>query len=834
MATLTPGALILSDRIYLEGEKMANSTVTLYTGCDLNQERNWQLDDIEEYLEGLHMLTVDMQYIKQGLKIKLKVRMPQNELDGAFENGDYFNYASIKNSTDNMTYYYFIAGKKWASADCVELDLVQDTLNTWQGKYEMTKRTKILRQHKDRLEERDVNFRKDLTYRIGTGEWIPEGTGYRANVIIDDEELKNCSIDEENSVFTVSFKTVSTATVTVDNIDLNPDLGRLRFTAHSTHAMLAQIDVYALLGETRLARKIDKTPEGLNVILNKKDLDDVELVDDTHNGVNWVLWYKSGESQSDKVVCYLSPVESGYKARTVETDLRIIPSDLVEGRMYSITATDQPGWNIDTIITVYDTQDNTKLFDIYRKDPYLPFQKVDRQELTDLQIVNGKLSFKRLHSYKHSWGDIMRYKSEEFTGISGLRFERNDQTPRLINYYDHHDSITLRKSAITEPTTFDLTAFKDIDRTDPTLLKCILLPYCPSGVEYKVDGTDKIFEVDELIWDNDGATHAFRYKMTNPMHSLRADYDFTETYNPFKELDLGKIQNFYVDTAAERDDKYESKLYHSDFYRPKFVYDSFGFNFELEKMNKDVYYEFRNFTMSFATTTTLNSRFMFRFYPYYLEDSTSDYSNCLTVNRNNELPIYNSAYMNYIRTGYNYDVKAKELAFQNSLSTLAFNTARGMSTGGYAGAVLGAASGLIGMVNAQDQAQLSIDRKLAETKAQGLTVSTCDSYDLLLDYTNDNAKMATYGLDEQSKANVSDLFYYCGYRVDRQEKPNTTSRYWFNFLQCEPDINKPQNMTDEMKVDLSNRLKGGITVFHHREGRWELDQTRENWELRLV
>lgn len=138
-------------------------------------------------------------------------------------------------------------------------------------------------------------------------------------------------------------------------------------------------------------------------------------------------------------------------------------------------------------------------------------------------------------------------------------------------------------------------------------------------------------------------------------------------YTPIFDIDLTGIS----DTDL-KDISYESKLYHSDFYQPKFVYDSFNFLFQLESINNSLLMNYssdngtptNNFYFNFITSTTINSRFLFEFPQYMLNYATQDYSNILTIQRNNELALYNSAYANYIRNGYNYDVKNKIAASQ--------------------------------------------------------------------------------------------------------------------------------------------------------------------------
>ena len=72
----------------------------------------------------------------------------------------------------------------------------------------------------------------------------------------------------------------------------------------------------------------------------------------------------------------------------------------------------------------------------------------------------------------------------------------------------------------------------------------------------------------------------------------------------------------------------------------------------------------------------MNSRFLFDFnnndkgIKYWKQ--IQDYPYLMSVARNNNVVTYNSEYVNYMRNGYNYDVKAKNASIQNAvLSTIA-------------------------------------------------------------------------------------------------------------------------------------------------------------------
>ena len=59
---------------------------------------------------------------------------------------------------------------------------------------------------------------------------------------------------------------------------------------------------------------------------------------------------------------------------------------------------------------------------------------------------------------------------------------------------------------------------------------------------------------------------------------------------------------------------------------------------------------------------------------------TIDYEDYLLVNRNNEETIFSNDYLNYIRTGYNYDKKVREKTIdKNSLDASIMTAAFGLS-----------------------------------------------------------------------------------------------------------------------------------------------------------
>ncbi len=154
---------------------MATSELVLYKGCKIAKDKNFVVEDIDSYLETLQAITIqNFQYLKHALKLTVKVDMSQDELscDKLFD--DTYNYARIKANNEDAYYYYFVDSKKWIAEHTVALELTQDTLNTYKlgVNYGLGEKTKITRQHKDRLVRSDAVIKHGLGYTsVSENDW---------------------------------------------------------------------------------------------------------------------------------------------------------------------------------------------------------------------------------------------------------------------------------------------------------------------------------------------------------------------------------------------------------------------------------------------------------------------------------------------------------------------------------------------------------------------------------------------------------------------------------------------------------------------------------------
>ena len=401
--------------------------------------------------------------------------------------------------------------------------------------------------------------------------------------------------------------------------------------------------------------------------------------------------------------------------------------------------------------------------------------------------------------------------------------------------------------------------YANIDKTDSRIVKIIKLPYAPCNIGYA----------------NTIYTFPSEWTYTNGYMKLNDASLSTEFLN--ERIGRVNLPELYVrepatySPTALKNINYESKLYHSDFYDFKLVYDSFVRDIKLENFETNMFdpsYVWKpNLTtldIDFKPTNTINSKFAFRIETYLSDPSgnydfadyktTSDYEKYLLISRNNEETIFSNDYLNYIRSGYNYDKKSKQeqstkswllggLQLAAGVATLAVGAAASGFTGGVSAAasialVSGAISTFASNAYTQASNERSMQSKLASLAAQSSGVAGSDDVDLLSYYNENRLQIIKYKTEELQQQALYNLFFYCGYKRDQMKIPNTNSRYWFNFVQCKPVFTE-EGITpyNDYIADVKSRYESGVTIYHHhaRVGtQWDWQQQYENWESSIV
>lgn len=878
---------------------MATVTLNLYSGCRIIKDKNFVVDDIETYLSTLNSVTIDnFQYQRFDLKKKINLDLDQvwQTKKTSLPYGDStvitkWNYCKI--TTDTVNYYYFITGYKQVSPKTVELSLEMDTINTFKyyyilsnSTYTLSPKTIVKREHKDRLE---IMFEK----RASTAEeryafsQLDSQNSYQntsdetVNLLLNVSGLEDFMTTASLSVLRLTCTTVNGAYIQFKNkkylnvsellissnlitiytsgnqVSIPMDQAQNNFvlvipsnaglifnfktyTGDWTLFMNNSIYLYTSVDifNNQFRRLIDTFQEGVSTYLFKTNEETLYDDDETNQ---WYVMYASTnaiaatESVSD--IKYVNPVQirlysdNGYTISTTGPHEVILyaTSDLIpkwvnspERLSYSPSGAVPPAGAqyVKIAGTTYDFHDYGTIRLLRKNNSDSFFKDVEIQEW-------GSATTVILHNIE----------SVIFYGVNDLNCE------------GYINRTTIHIGAGSGSYTGTCIPWTNVNLTDEKLIKCFAFPYAP--MEFLV-GKDSFNTLPEGVIFNTNNV----LELEKPQIPL---FNYTKTFkdkNPQSKL---FIERAIINPQLNQPKNIlaESKLYHSDYYQPKFVYDSFSFPFNLENIDIDGYLEnssdYKDFDVNYIISQNIQSKFLFSFPQYALKRATQDYDNILTVERNNEKALFNNSYINYIKSGgYSYD--QKKASSQNAINgiTTALSFAGAIAsfaatpfTGG-SSAVVGAslmasgvalaAGGLAGIARSIHTAQeqdKAINQKVLQAQMQGTSVEGSEDIDILTAISGNKAKLVTYELSDIMKQAMFDLFYYCGYATHEQKVPLVYTRTYFNFVQAEIEY-KQYTFNEDIAEDIKNKWAAGITFLHHVNSSWDFDQQYENWEVSLM
>ncbi len=815
------------------------STITIYKTSRIIPGRNLKIDDLETYLSTISSLSFsDFQYIRPKLDGTIKVNLGQ---EYAFWDSFVFDYLKVVNGNGEKTQYYFITKVEQKSESTLELTLHMDVINTFQGAYEISPNSVIKREFKDRFE---------MIVNYDTGEHSvsinSQTDDYFYNPVYDAfYKTVSCSVKDK------FYEDYPDARINDARLLLSDGTymsalscsGSSSVTATFSGGLGLKVSAIIWYFKYNLVRKyypiIDYLSEGIEPQLYKKTEHTVAQFD----GQSWNLVYKANAATLDP----------SLYSQTYGVDVFLVP-DNPTAVVYSNlsgatkTATDFSTGNYTYFRTktgeltylsarLTDTNDKTRDIDIVNSTIY-----AGTTDYYDTYIYSDgtTLTLYRYYAHSSSYSRVLTLKN-----IKQIEFLNGPDTVP-VGVMAYIPTARPAESVLTSTLTLGAYSYQntlgvqEIGLTDPKLMKVIKLPFPPSSGTF----IDEYVEFPE--WKYSEEDGMYKGEVTGNAYINRME---TVTRSPLWSLD-----SVYGPQASDVSNKklswskdYETKLLHSDFYQPKFVYDSFTFLFELEKVDRASWREIDTpelLHLDFVVTSTVNSRFLFRFPDYVLDKSQSDYDNVLPISRNNEVTIYSNQYLDYLRNGYNYDVKNKNRQQAMSALNIVGATPNVVDYGvGYkygeidhpGASLFGTAVGAIGKITSNimaiNQAEEALERKKRSMVNQATSVSGSDDIDLLVAYSNNQAKLVYYRPSELMANALATLFHYCGYISERRGVPNENTRYWFDYCQADIEfINEkhaPSWALDEIKM----RYSLGITILHNHSSEWDINQEYENWEV---
>ena len=417
----------------------------------------------------------------------------------------------------------------------------------------------------------------------------------------------------------------------------------------------------------------------------------------------------------------------------------------------------------------------------------------------------------------------MRVQKLKATGAFKIAYKNAStyrKTVAIGNSYSITDllgsSYTVKTSAVNSIVT-NVKSINQINKTDSNIKSILALPALP----------DKYYYLDS-------------------QYDIGICFSNSQITKSYGSVSL-KNENYVIDEwlttkpVIDSEPDYESKLFGSYVRNHQIVYDTFSLALQPEYYNDKI--DSLNFTM------------------YKPIDMTNDVaikctniqqrelnSNVLTCSRNNNLPIFTSDYLNYIRTGYNYDNKAQSLTtvknwvgVATSAAGTGFNIANKKDMGKGLG-IFGIAQGVTNTLSSLSNAIISgieNDRALAQKRqelmATSPTMSGSDNYLLFKELNGGNCfKYVVTKPTEEVLNNIYYLFYYTGYADNMyySTMPTIKTRQYFNYVQA--DISYCNIINPKERQRLIDAYSNGITFEWNYNKTWLMNGNEyENWETSI-
>ena len=496
---------------------------------------------------------------------------------------------------------------------------------------------------------------------------------------------------------------------------------------------------YKVTGDLRegslLIRKIDPVSEGIQVA-NKVMTQD-KIINDTNISTNVNKWYLIYRTEVNKdnlsdvpIKCYLCADKSIKFNTNNNFVVNFKTSELNKDYTYYLVDTLSNKSATELASVTYNPQEGTSPV------TYTLGSKMTGPDTTMKVIRIFYESNKwKIQPMRYTGGGTTQY---EYYSTSSGTFEINDTKNELI--FNNLNLGFIHKSQIITTDYYTILSYCDedpvfgqqitvdgidsVDRTMSNLNTIIELPYCATNDIIFVSST-QLYNYNSDNWEYNYYNLQFKLKNMNTefYRNIQQSYNIPDmVYN---------IIGDEISSFSTNQNKLESKIYHSDFSQLKYVYDSFSINVDRERFNiSGDLTTGPTYDIDFKQSNNITSNLLFR-----VQDNQdaeykkiTDNENILLATRNNEVTIYQDAYINYMRTGYNYDKKTQSIQDkQQILGVLSSAVQSAISMGTNIGSII-AGSKIISKEFYRDEKNIKLDtaKRLDALASMGL-----DDRDLL-------------------------------------------------------------------------------------------------------
>lgn len=851
------------------------STLKFYK-IPFTEEENKLIEDMASFLERTAGDNVESQHATflgeisgfqfQKHDLELEIKIVDTELATPLLDA---NYVSIRNIEENSNpigkmFFYFIKSITAVSESCLKLSLRMDTLNCYGS--EIIKEeywlpsTLVEREHKDRFFT-DPNGA--FTHTIASNKYakkvdnVPEGINFPMRRI-----YKNTIDDILSSKFYLVYRS---------SFDYNGDINDAEQSANAIKCFLVaekgkQIPMMNYQGN---ATDVDLTLDILDEIPN---VGDTIIFDSDDNPDMWYekFYYDGGKKYNGTSLKFAK--QAGMNGligihRYSATGIKIF-SILYNDTSYTSfgSGTTQVGGCLTS--SLYHANDSEM------RELYKTITTENKHRISGVKDLSYSQIFNNCRiAYRFPVGSAVS---------QGIPTQLSSWSTWLNTKQDSAQIIYALNRGVVNMKTID-----QVDRTDSRLIKIVELPYAPNTPVANHYGTTLFYTFGDN-WSSSADYDEKDMDMANAFQLVGdIEPDFTHTLS--EKYTINGVASIGGTMLRPWTINLETKMKHSDFEKKYIVYDNFSTEIKEELLfNRTNYWvddqlrpanDYLSFDVIYTASSNLASGNLFALECWFdgdniveeYYDSDEIYPLKLIAIRNNEINLYNASYLNYIRAGYNYDVKAKSIAQKqgilsatqgmvNGLIGATNHVAQGNPSGvvhtltGIFGAVYNYNVAIQQVAFQQQLAQNQIDKSLHQSALQGTSVAGADNLSLFNKYSQNklfDVRMKILPIYEEK---VATLLHYFGYASDRYKIPAFTGRCFFNYVKCQaslkdfPVMDAVTNLqpltrrrggNEELLEVVLEKFQQGVFIIHkfapntiigNETTTWNISMDKENWE----
>lgn len=719
------------------------ATIELYT-TGLHMEKNFVIDNITGFLNSANVTKVytflGFQYIRPEYEINIKIDAHQSLLNRT-KNPDY-----LAVTEDNFVWYYYVNSVNQVSQKTLRFYCTMDVLNTYNGRYKLTKNSLIERQHVDRWKKLSS---KDYTDRTE----------------INVASIKSRTVE---GLAPALYKTAERKLRPRD--EFNQSLWYLSWWKNYTLEGQS-FPAITLCASQDIVLEPGTSPEPQTVYLQNGDLED------------YVNYY-----QTDGLFGYFDK-DGTYHSLSLDEHYVIFYYNLGESPVAHV-----PG----------------KVELRKKSDGSL----VSTDGIRDVAWFGDKAAMVELKNIRKLY-----YSHEKPTTLAVI-----EQLEYIL--YEKSGTAKVLNSLANAQLTKGI-----IGETENLVQNIVECPYCPVVLTRGPNGNATA----PPGWVYDNAKKL--YVTSNLSPDLGAAVGNTFNVDPFRH-------NYIIAKStlpSPLGPLVDIKTYNSETYKRSLVYDDNELSIPFETITDETGKETDVFGVAYTQSNQLTPGLLFKLVlPAGATNAdTTNFDLMLLSNRNNEIPVYTSDYLYYMKNGYNYDKKRQQLGEQQSLFGMGMNALQGVTSGSSLGTVFGVASNAASFGFSHANSELTLKEKINNAKLRGYSTSAVNNLPLFKTYSGNNLIEMTFEPDEPTKEMINKYYSLYGYNQGYFISPNTDSRYAFNYVRGDVDIDGDDFKQPyfDAKDMIAEKYRGGVYFIHNRAATptfWDLDLATANWETSVL